>query len=111
MVMKPGIDASPKDLIHQIARVFEDMLMNSVREDHTIRQDVYPSSPKIARDQRRHCSSHATVCGGILGMARGCTKRQPSRIGGQVGAASTGLDRRDWSPEASTRTRPPFHAS
>ena len=30
MIMKAGIDAGPKDLVHQVTGVFEDVVMNAV---------------------------------------------------------------------------------
>jgi hypothetical protein len=46
MVVKAGVDASPKDLVHQVACIFENVLMNPVFKCQAVRYDVYMSGTK-----------------------------------------------------------------
>ena len=50
VIVKSGIDASPKHLVHQITGIFEDVLMDAVGKRQAVRDEVYTSGPKIAGD-------------------------------------------------------------
>ena len=77
MVMKASVDAGPKDLVHQVAGIFENVLMNAVGKRQAVSYDVYMSGTKKAGGQRRHGAGDAAVCRGILGMSRCRAQSKP----------------------------------
>ena len=51
VVVETGIDARPKYFVHQVARVLERMLVESVRESSAVNRYVYPRASEVARNR------------------------------------------------------------
>ena len=51
VVVETGIDTRPKYFAHQVARVLERMLVESVRESSAVNRYVYPRAPEAARNK------------------------------------------------------------
>src|ERR1700693_85920 len=79
VVMKAGIDAGPKNLVHQGTRIFESVLVYAVRESLAVRKDVYVRGTKEVGNPRRHGPCYAAVGRRVLGVCGGSAQCRPGR--------------------------------